>query len=229
MTSYWRIAMLRPHIKRGLLGSIAAAGGASLIALGAIAPAYADVQSPNPLGTIGAGESTTRSFIDESCLSGGGEADQCSYTTGVSLGTPTTVTKADVVADEGLTDTQKAEILASAADKGRFAISSNRWSQFTTGVAYTQTQNGVFYYDGSRVWVTQNISGRQGSHTCFTNYVITGWGISNINKSDTGSSAARTLYCGWNVNQPAWVTTSWSMTATVRPNGTISGAGATIG
>lgn len=67
------------------------------------------------------------------------------------------------------------------------------------------------------------------SHACFTNYVVAGWTISNVSKSDSGSTTARNLYCGWNVNQPAWITTSWSMTATVHTNGTISGAGATVG
>lgn len=46
---------------------------------------------------------------------------------------------------------------------------------------------------------------------------------------DSGSTTARNLYCGWNVDQAGIFTSSFSMTATVHTNGTISGAGATVG
>lgn len=122
----------------------------------------------------------------------------------------------------GLTPTQRREILEAAP---RATVRSAHWSQFVTGAAYTNTQDGTFYWDGSRVWVTQSYSGYRGTHRCFTNYVLAGWQVTNISKSDTGSTTSRSLYCGWNVVQPMWITTSWSMTATVNRNGGVTGVG----
>lgn len=131
---------------------------------------------------------------------------------------------ADIQNDRTLSRNERAELLLAAP----FAtVRSARWSQFTTGAAYTQTQNGKFYWNGSRVWVTQSYSGYRGEQRCFTNYAITGWAIHGTSISDTGGSSARNLYCGWNVTQPAWFTHYVSMTATVYSNGSISGFGST--
>lgn len=126
--------------------------------------------------------------------------------------------------DPNLTTVQRAELLDAAP---RAAVRSARWSQFTTGGSYTQTQNGTFYWNGSKVWVTSSYAGYVGSHACFTNYAITGWAIHGTNTSDTGGNASRNLTCGWNVTQPMWFTHYVSMTAIVYSNGTISGFGAT--
>ncbi|AGW41432.1 low-affinity phosphate transporter lipoprotein transmembrane [Leifsonia xyli subsp. cynodontis DSM 46306] len=218
-----------PLRTRSLLGAIAAAASAVLFVVGAAMPAQAAATDTAGLATISAGQSSTNSIVDPNCVAAGKALADCTFKTGVSLGTPQTSTRAQVLADPGLSAAQKSEILATASPTAARAVSSNHWSQFVTGVAYTQTQKGTFYYNGSRVWVTQRYSGYNGSQTCFTNYVVTGWTISNVSKNDTGSTTSRNLYCGWNVNQPAWITTSWSMTATVHTNGTISGAGATVG
>jgi len=144
----------------------------------------------------------------------------------LSLGEPVAVTAEDVARDSGLSPRAKAELTAAAAYAG---VSSNHWSQFVTGAAYTQTQNGTFYYNGSRVWVSESYAGYRGSHTCLTNYVVWPWSISNIAKSEWGGTGSRSMNCTWNVGQPGYLTTSWGMTATVYSNGTISGAGATRG
>lgn len=214
---------------RALLGAFATAASAALVVIGAAMPAQAATTNSSDLATIAAGQTSTGTLVDHTCLSAGKAASDCTYTTGVSLGTPGSVTRAQVLADAGLSASQKSEILATASPNGTLAVSSNHWSQFVTGAVYTQTQNGTFYYNGSRVWVTQTYSGYTGSHACFTNYVVPPWGISNIAKSDSGSTTARNLYCGWNVDQAGIFTSSFSMTATVHTNGTISGAGATVG
>lgn len=143
------------------------------------------------------------------------------------LGMPSTVTAAQISEDEGLSAMAKSELLAAAAAN---PIKSNHWSQFTTGGAYTQTQNGTFYYNGLRVWVTQPYSGYTGSHSCFTNYVVWPWAISNVSKSESGSTTTRNLKCGWNVKQPKILLTTYAeMTANLHSNGTISGFGGTVG
>lgn len=136
------------------------------------------------------------------------------------------VSASDIQSDKSLSAAQKQELLSAQQNA---TIRSAHWSQATTGVVYTQTQNGTAYWNGSRVWVTQTYQGRNGSHACFTNYVVPPWSIKNIDKSDSGSTTQRTLRCGWNVMQAGILETSWSMTAKIDRNGKISGGGASIG
>jgi len=202
----------RRNMKTTLWGTAATAGTAALLLAGMAAPASA-AEAPSP-GVLSAGE--TQTVTD----------DASGLTTTIELGTPESTTAAAIKGDAGLSATAKSEILAADAVA---AVSSNHWSQFTTGGAYTNTQNGTFYYDGSRVWVSETVQGTTGSHTCFSNYVAPGWTISNITTAESGSAAQRNLSCNWNVLQPVGVTTSASMTANLSANGTISGFGATVG
>jgi hypothetical protein len=196
--------------KRTIASMATAFGGAAILCLTAAMPAQAATQ---PVNLVTAGE--TQTVTDPSGL-----------TTTIELGTPAAVTTAQIKADPGLTATQKNEILSTNAVA---ATKSNHWSQFTTGGSYTQTQNGTFYYNGSRVWVTQTYAGTSGSHACFTNYVVSPWAISNIAKSDSGSTTSRTLTCGWDVRQWTTFTSHAQMTATISKTGGISGFGATVG
>lgn len=215
--------------QRRLAASAAAVAALALTLVGGL-PAHAD--EPAALDRISSGESTSTSYTDPGCVDAlptGADSSVCDITTTLSLGEPSAVTVADVLADDGLSASAKSEILATADARGVLAVSSNHWSQFVTGAVYTNTQNGTFYYNGSRAWVTGTYLGYTGSHACFTNYVVPPWGISNIAKSDSGGTSFRNLYCGWNVDQAGLFTTSWSMTATVYSDGTISGGGATVG
>lgn len=147
-------------------------------------------------------------------------------TTTMTLGHPKRVGVNEVEADPGLTAAQKQEIVSAVAISTD-ALSSNHWSQFTIGGSYQQTQNGTFYYNGSRVWISQSYGGRQGSHLCFSNYHITP--IENITVGENGGITFRRLTCDWDVVQPIGITTHASMTATVSKDGRISGFGATVG
>ena len=159
-----------------------------------------------------------------------GESDTVVFEDGTTMtlevGPAEQVTAADIAADSSLTAAQQEELLEASAVA---AVSSSHWSQFSSGITYTNTQNGTFYWNGSRVWVTQSYGGYTGTHRCFNNYTVTGWQIQNIEKSDSGSTTQRVLYCGWSVVQPTLITTGWSMTAYVNANGTVAGAGATKG
>lgn len=160
---------------RTVVGMLAWVASTALLMLGTAFPAQA--ATPNGAGTaaIAAGQSNSVSFVDANCVAAqpaGADTSVCSYTTGVTLGTPEAVTKADVLADKGLTSIQKSELLSTATPTGTLAVSSKHWPQFVTGGASTQTQNGTFYYNGARAWVTQSYLGYNGSQACFTNYVI---------------------------------------------------------
>ncbi|MDO4066327.1 hypothetical protein [Clavibacter michiganensis] len=179
-------------------------------AVSLVSPAQA---TGSQASTVSAGQSRTIAY------DGG-------VTTTMTLGLPARVSVNEVEADPGLTAGQKQEIESAAAISAD-ALSSNHWSQFTNGGSYQQTQNGTFYYNGSRVWISQSYAGRQGSHLCFSNYHITP--IENITVGENGGITFRRLSCDWDVVQPIGITTHASMTATVSKDGRISGFGATVG
>lgn len=184
--------------------------GAMVIAVSLVSPAHA---AESRGSEVGAGRSRTITYP-------GGVA------TTLELGIPKKVGVSEVESDPGLTRGQKQEIEDTAA-VSKDALSSNHWSQFTIGGSYQQTQNGTFYYDGSRVWISQSYGGRQGSHVCFSNYHVTP--IENITVGENGGITFRRLTCDWDVAQPIGITTHASMTATVSKDGRISGFGATVG
>ena len=114
-------------------------------------------------------------------------------------------------------------ISAVAAAAG--AVSSNHWSQFTTGAAYTRTQNGTFYYNGTRVWVTVTYDGYTGSHSCFTNYSVE-FNLTGLQCNESGSTTSRSMYSLWEVNPNGTpIYYDVSMTAVLSKTGTISGYG----
>ncbi len=212
--------MLKNQIARYAMGVAVAA-----LAISSGLPAQAANDSFST-ERIGAGQSSNSTVVAQDCIDAGLSEQDCTYTVGVELGSAKSVTASEVMADSGLTTLQKVEILDSMRSA---SVSSNHWSQFTTGGTYTNTQNGTFYYNGSRVWVTQTYLGYTGSHQCFNNYAIPPSGISNISKSDTGSTSVRDMYCGWNVTNWGVISYFYSMTAQLYPNGTISGFGGTVG
>jgi hypothetical protein len=190
------------------------AGLVTALSLGIAAQASAATSESSATDLVTAGQSLTKTD------------DTTGLATTVELGTPQEVTVADIKADPSLSATDRSSLVKAAAAA---TIKSNHWSQFTTGGSYTQTQNGTFYYNGSRVWVTETVSGKKGSHACFTNYVVAPYEISNVSKSDSGSTTSRKLNCKWNVKQIIPVTTSAEMTATLSKTGGISGFGSSVG
>ncbi|KFF59353.1 hypothetical protein JF66_11885 [Cryobacterium sp. MLB-32] len=155
-------------------------------------------------------------------------AELCRVTRGVAVGTAAPVTDRDIAADAALSVAQKTQILAQSRISG---ITARHWSQFTAGGVYNVTQNGTFYYNGTRVWVTVAYAGFTGSHACFTNYAA-GVSISHTSCSESGGTASRTLYDGWSVSaliKGGPISYGNSMTAVVRSNGTITGFGSTVG
>jgi hypothetical protein len=181
-----------------------------LIAVSLASPVHA---TESRQSEVGAGESRTI-------------VSQDGVLTTVELGIPEEVSVAEIESDAGLTQRQKQEI-EDAAAVSTDALSSNHWSQFTIGGSYQQTQNGTFYYDGRRVWISQSYGGRKGSHLCFSNHHVTP--IENITVGENGGITFRRLSCDWDVVQPIGITTHASMTATVSKDGRISGFGATVG
>ena len=97
------------------------------------------------------------------------DTDRCAVTTGLALGPTRSTTVSEVLADTSVSASQRSALVAAAAAG---TIRSRTYNQWVTGVAYTRTQKGTWYYNGSRSWVTQTYSGKTGSHTCYTSYAV---------------------------------------------------------
>ncbi len=124
--------------------------------------------------------------------------DVCTITTQTRIDSASIATPTAIESDAGLSADQKSSLLVAGAAA---TIHSAHYSQATFGAAYTQTQDGTFYYDGTRVWVTVTTSGLKGTHYCVTNYAV-GVSITNESCSESGSSSVRNMYDQWRVS---WV------------------------
>ncbi len=151
--------------------------------------------------------------------------EDCKLTTTTSVSETFAVTADDINADSDLTAAQQQQLQSAVAIEG---VTGRQYSQFVTGVAYTRTHNGRFYFDGSSVWVTTPQAGYQGSHSCFTNYAI-GISIQGTECSESGGGTWRTLRDTWIVGFGDVGAYSVTMACTVYTDGSIAGPGATIG
>ncbi len=147
----------------------------------------------------------------------------CTITTTATTSAAIPATVAAIKSDSSLTSAQESQLVQLAAAG---AVQSKHYSWFTTGAAYTVTQNGTFYYDGSHAWVGTTYRGYKGSHACFTNYAV-GLNITNEACSESGGTSSRTMYFQWRVTwfpgPPYWgLNYSVSNTGIVYSNGTTS-------
>lgn len=149
----------------------------------------------------------------------------CAVTTGTTSGAAVKVSKATALADPNLSVADRALVAASAT-----AITSKKYSQFTTGLDYTVTQGGTFYYNGSRAWVTVNYLGYTGTHTCVINWSVVS--IDSFEKSDSGSPTNRAEYCQWKVHYTiagVGYSYNYGMTVNVTSTGAIYGTNSSNG
>lgn len=200
---------------------------ACLIAVTAAGPASATG------GSTSVASSTTSSTTIPACAArvanptsaeGSKALAKCKMTTTLELSQPAPVTAAQVKADSTLSATDKADLLNAVAAA---AVTGKHYSQFTTGGEYTTTQNGTFYYNGSKVWVGTTYLGKTGSHQCFLNYIV-GATYSANQCTESGATTYRNMYSSWTISISA-IQYGYSMTAKLNANGTGSGFGVTTG
>lgn len=120
----------------------------------------------------------------------------CDMTTTTELGDERPVSVADIQAESELSKSEKKSLVAAAAAG---TVRSKHYSKFVTGGAYTVTQNGTFYYDGSRAWATKPYRGYQGTQNCFVNYAV-GASITTNSCSDSGTNARRDMWYRYTVS-----------------------------
>jgi hypothetical protein len=154
---------------------------------------------------------------------GGLSVEYCAVETRIEVGEPYVVG----VEEARLADLPNEEKDRLMAAVGSRAVTGRHYSQFTNGAAYSRTQNGTWYFDGTYSWVTQTRDGLTGSHSCFTNYAIE-VNVSGVSCTDTGTDTERYVEDQYQVTVGP-ITYGYSMKATLFADGNVSGFGATTG
>lgn len=129
------------------------------------------------------------------------------------------VTIAELPSLRGKMSTSEFAALTSAVTLG--TVKSRTYIQ-TVGSVMVESQNGTFYYDGTRVWVTESYRGFTGSHRCQVERAALAL-VALQNCYETGSTASKKLSQQWlftvsaevlGVNIPV----SWSDTYSLNVN-----------
>lgn len=149
--------------------------------------------------------------------------EDCAVETTTTAGEPYVVSLEEARAAD-LPAEEKDRLVAAAAAQ---TVTGRRYSQFTNGAAYSRTQNGTWYFDGTHWWVTQARYGFTGSHSCFTNYAVTVT-VGGVSCSDIGTETERYVEDQYQVTAGI-LTYVYSMKATLFADGNISDVGATTG
>lgn len=84
--------------------------------------------------------------------------------------------------------------LKSAVASG--TVKSRAYSQSINNLTDSETQNGTFYYDGVRAWVTTPYRGVVGSHRCYVNWAV-GYALALQGCFESGSTSERVLSQQW--------------------------------
>lgn len=161
--------------------------------------------------------------VQSSGEAGGLTVEDCAVKTTTTAGEPYVVSVEEARAAD-LPAEEKDRLVAAAAAQ---AVTGRHYSQFTNGAAYSRTQNGTWYFDGTYSWVTQARYGFTGSHSCFTDYAVNVT-VTGVSCSDTGTETERYVEDQYQVTVGI-VTYGYSMKATLFADGNISGFGATTG
>lgn len=209
---------------RVTVSSIGAAAGALLFSLGAGAPAMAATTESAPQPTTTVVSTTTNT--NEACaaavtaaIEAGNDAvstDVCTTTATVVESPPQGVTAADLAqARQGLSRASFSQLEVAAAAG---TVKKKSYSQSFNNITDKQSQSGVFYYDGSRAWVTAKYRGYQGTHNCSVNWAV-GYVVEQKACSESGSNAQRDLYVRWHFSAiPSGGLVNWDESHTIHVN-----------
>jgi hypothetical protein len=145
----------------------------ALVAGAMMAAAPAEASSPN---------SNSRSItsVDPNCLNAvRTQAPSASAAEATSFCTVTTTTTRTVASVPAASTSSLAQPQLTAG-----AVHSVSWSQTSTSILglWQETQKGVAYYDGAKVWSTVTYRGYKGSHGCLYGYRY-GYTITSISCS----------------------------------------------
>jgi hypothetical protein len=112
---------------------------------------------------------------------------QCDEKITIQSGPGVPVSKADLLSLQGIMTTQSLSAFATSAAPMYKDFSFD----MSTG-AISISMKGRAYYDYTRVWVTQLVSGKRGSLACVVNLAV-GFDATNTSCTDTGTNYVRTI------------------------------------
>lgn len=206
---------------RLVAGTVSTAAMAMVFGVMAIAPASA---ATSPTSTVVSSKTTTNgecvAAVSSAQKAGDTSVslDSCTSTVTVSESPEETATPADLAeAKQSLSATQFAQLKAAAAAG---SVKKKNYSQGFNNITDKQSQSGVYYYDGSRAWVTAKYRGYQGTHNCVVNWAV-GYVVEEKACSESGSNSQRDLYVRWHISAiPSGGFVNWDESHTMHVNAT---------
>lgn len=205
--------------KKFIVGTVASAAMTLAFGVMAVAPA-----SAAPSSTIVSSKTTTNSAcvaaVTAAQRSGDTSVslDSCTSTVTLSESPEEVVTTADLAqAKQSMSSTEFTQLKAAAAAG---SVKKKNYSQGFNNITDKQSQSGIFYYDGSRAWVTATYRGHQGTHNCNVNWSV-GYVVEEKACSESGTNAQRDLYVKWHFSAiPSGGLVNWDEAHTMHVNKT---------
>jgi hypothetical protein len=210
--------------KRSTFAGLCATAGAALMAVSVNAPAMASTAAEGVAGASTVVSSTTTTSdecvaaVTAAIVAGDGRTslDVCTSTVTLSTSPAQLVTAADLAqARSSMSATDFRGLTASLAAG---SVTKKDYSQSIDNITDRQTQSGVFYFDGSRAWVTGSYRGYTGTHNCNVSYAV-GYVVEEKACSESGSSSQRDLYMKWHFSViPSGGAVNWDEDHTMHVN-----------
>jgi hypothetical protein len=121
-------------------------------------------------------------------------SDICKRTINTNLGASHVVTIHEL--QSVISNLSGSDYLALKAAVVAGTVKSRAYSQAINNGTDSETQNGTFYYDGVRAWVTSSYRGVAGSHRCAVNWTV-GYSVALQGCFESGSTSERVLSQQW--------------------------------
>lgn len=195
---------MKRHFTLSALAVTAIAGIA--IMAGGLTPAAA-ATSHELVAVNSAPSSQTSTFTNADCLAavdqaiaGGNTAistDVCVRTETITASAAETVTVSDLAEAKRSLPAAEYKSLSAAVAAG--AVQRKSYHHVIINVTDQENQQGYFYFNQSRAWVTSTYLGYTGSHICIIDYAV-GITVSVNSCSESGSTSRRTVTQAYNFN-----------------------------
>lgn len=177
-------------------------GSAAILAAGACvfaAPAYAESSSASGLTEVSRISKTSAECVAKvTAAQESGTTDriveECTSSAVLSVSAPQPVTTADAEAEKSSLSPQGFSTLMDAVADG--GVQKSEYSQQMNNITDAETQHGTFYYDGNKVWVTDDYNGFKSTHICAVNWNV-GYSVDIVDCGDSGSQTQRDVNATW--------------------------------
>lgn len=206
-------------ILRSRCGAAAVAAG-FLAATLSTSPASAEMTEPSgaTVTTVTSTNPACLTAIETARSDGSREVplDVCTSTVRLTVSAPMRVSATDLESAETTMSSTDYTALVAASAAG--TVKKKSYSQSINNITDGETQYGIFYYDGSRVWVTQTYRGAKGSHICKVDWAV-GYVVDLKSCNEDGTTSQRNLRAKWHFSViPAGGAVNWDEVYTTHVN-----------